>query len=150
MLPGIYRIYSRHLAGKPEQDGFRLISRFLVHDNSIMHLEDHDNQIGYLIPAGPVTERTENRFQDLIRNPYLKIIHEDDLKEGNHPEYISALNLGVSQPEAVFNLTYDGQVHNLEVYSGCAVLDGKTLNDDELKTLMLEIESKKKLLEPRG
>jgi len=122
----------------------------MVSNGHLHYFEDSDDSMSRTLKPGAVDAETERRFEGLMGNPYLKIIHEDDLKAGHHPELVSVLDLGETEPESTFDLTFDGKKHLLEVYGGCTVLDGKKLSDDETKALMLEISSGKKLLEPRG
>lgn len=148
MESGTYRIYRTRLdaQGVPRH---QLAARFINSNGHIHYLEDDDHVSGILEP-GVIDAKKESRFRSLQGSGYFKVVHEDHLNAGHHPEHLQVLDLGETCPEASFDLTYDGKKHLLEVYSGVTILDGHELSDDETKMLMSEIAAKKKLLEPRG
>lgn len=148
MDSGTYRVYRTRLdaQGVPHH---QLCARFIVNNGFIHYLEDDDN-VSRILEPGEVNAKKEQRLRSMAASGYLKVVHEDDLNAGCHPEHLQVMDLGETCPEATFDLVSNGKKQLLEVYGGATVLDGRTLSDDETRILMAEVAAKKKLLEPRG
>ena len=97
MLPGTYRIYKTRIDahGDPRH---QLLARLMVNNGHLHYLEDADDSMSRILKPGAVDAKTERRFESLTGNPYLKVVHEDDLNAGHHPEHLQVMDLGETGP----------------------------------------------------
>jgi hypothetical protein len=86
-MNGVYRIY-RVYADKYPHVERRLMGRFAIIGGVISILEDHDDFLEGMIPPGPLTGRILSRMQQLEHSAYWQVVHEDDIKDGNHEDLV--------------------------------------------------------------
>jgi hypothetical protein len=82
---GIYRLYRRHVDDheKTEQ---RLVGVFAIVNHRVHIMEDHGGIMEDMVPPGPLDESVLYRLFMLSRNPYWRLVHENDIQAGNHPD----------------------------------------------------------------
>jgi hypothetical protein len=145
---GLYRIYKSRF-DEAKQKHIRLIGRILVHQNTLFHLEDHD-QIHEMFPEGPISKTTARRWDQLRNSGYFQVVDENDLHAGEHPEHTEELDLGEIKAEAKFIMTGDGLAKPsiVELWDHAVVVDGHRLDDSEAQQLLHEVQSGRVVLTP--
>jgi len=88
LLPeGIYRVY-RHHPGEEGDVQQRMVARFAIVADRVEVLEDHDDILDSIVPGGRLTDKTLSRLVAMKHSPYWRLVNEDDLKAGEHPDLL--------------------------------------------------------------
>ena len=88
LLPeGLYRLYRHHL-GEEGDAQQQMLARFVLVGDRIEVLEDHDDILDSIIPDGRLTNKTLGRLVAMKHSPYWRLVNEDDLKAGEHPDLL--------------------------------------------------------------
>ncbi len=85
MKEGVWRLYRLY----PDEDGNvqkRLVARFILVGDRLEHLEDHD---GIMESFGErLDARGLARLTSMMHSPYWALVHEDDIKSGEHTDLL--------------------------------------------------------------
>jgi hypothetical protein len=148
-MEGVYRLIAHRYDASGQQHD-RLLGRFFIHQNVLVHLEDHTGVLENWFPQGIVTPRTVERLQRVGSTGYYEIVHEDDLNAGNHPDHLEEMDLGPVRPEAVFTLNGEGlpAPELVEVWGDSIEVGGRRLNDAEGADLMDRVRAGTLVLTP--
>jgi hypothetical protein len=90
---GIYRLYRLypHDADRVDQ---RLVGVFAIIGGSIHHMEDHDDLLEEMLPEGKLNDAKFYRMMQLSDSPYWRLVHENDIESGEHPDLMPEANVG--------------------------------------------------------
>lgn len=134
-MEGVYRLIT-HRFDKNGHKHDRLAGRFLIHQNVLLHLEDHNGQLHNWFPEGLVTQRTAERLNHT--SGYYSVIPEDRIEAGHHPEYVKTLDIGQTKPEATFLLNGEGMPtpQVVEIWAECIEVGGRRLSEAESAEMM--------------
>jgi hypothetical protein len=148
-MEGVYRLIVHRFDGQGQQHD-RTAGRFLIHQNVLVHLEDHSGNLEHWFPQGVLTARTTARLQDIGRSGYYELLHEDHVNEGHHPDRVEEMELGPVQPEAVFTLNGEGlpAPELVEVWADAIEVGGRRLGDREAADLMDKVRAGTLVLTP--
>jgi hypothetical protein len=84
---GIYRLYRESPEGHEKVDE-RLVGVFAIVGGDIHHMEDHDGILEDIVPEGRLTDHIFSRMVQLEDSPYWRLVHEDDVQDGEYPELL--------------------------------------------------------------
>lgn len=148
-MEGVYRL----LASRFDDAGHRherMVGRFMVHQGILLHLEDHSGALHELFPSGLITHRTQVRMDTIARSGHYRLLHEDDINQGVHPQHVQALDLGRTEPDSTFTLNGQGMPvpQIVEVWGDVVEVAGKRLSDDELHQIMSSVRDGTLILSP--
>lgn len=134
---GTYHVLARSW-GPDGQEHNRMLSRFIIQNGNIQHIDDHTGHMAQTFPEGPMSYRTIEALDRLQTSGYYKLIHEDELYEGNHSYLLKPMDFGDIQPEEKYLLsgTDYPQPQLVEIWPDAVSLAGKTLSDQELRSIM--------------
>lgn len=90
---GIYRLYRNYPQGVDHVDQ-RLIAVLAVMNGQIHHLEDHDHILDELLPEGKLDDTKFYRMMQLQESPYWRLVHENDIERGEHPDLLPEADAG--------------------------------------------------------
>jgi hypothetical protein len=134
---GTYHILARNW-GPDGLEHNRLLSRFIIQNGNIQHIDDHTDNMTDTFPEGPMTYRTLEALEKLQTSGYYQLIHEDEIYEGHHAHLLQPFDFGDIQPDEKYVITGidypQGQL--VEVWHDAVTIGGKTLSDQELRSIM--------------
>jgi hypothetical protein len=148
---GAYRILGRSW-NHDGKEHCRLLARIIIQNGNIQHIEDHVAHMEDTLPEGPMNYRTLETLQRLESSGYYKLVSENDMDEGLHPEMLQPMDFGDIFPEEKYTITGidfpQGQL--VEVWHDAVTLAGKTLSDQELKSIMDKVKDGTYTLTPES
>lgn len=132
MIPTIHDVHY-NVDGQERHAG-----RFVIHNNGLVHLEDHGGLLQTLLPEGPVTMNTISAIHNMKMSPHLRMstvpVKIQKKKEEPAPESKPA----APRLPSVFEYQRAGHdhPHTLEVHNGQYMLDGESLTHPEVQAIL--------------
>lgn len=84
---GIWRLYREYPVGHEKLEE-RLVGVFAIVGGVVHHLEDHDGILDDIVPEGRLNDRTFMRMLQLENSAYWRLVFENDIHDGEHPELL--------------------------------------------------------------
>lgn len=125
-------------------DQFHPAGRYLVHNNTITHLEDYHGLLQAILPQGPMDAHSLARIYAMSSNPNLSV-HKDDPNDEIPNADTEQVTEGSPEteespqrPASVFEYHRVGMAspHTVEVVDGTYLLDGNRLDPHEVQTIL--------------
>ncbi len=152
----IFSIFAVHPQDSGETE-HRLLGKFVNHNNELTMLEDHSSGLLDPLKDGLLDEATKRFIRNLANSSRMKLVNNQDLLDGRHPEFLKDAQIeeeqGIDQvgeeadevpnvralrPPSVFGFMAQGQTKPaiVTVRGNIAMIDDKELHPSAVKTMI--------------